>query len=173
MALARGTVKKISKAKFGFCFLLDNNDLFFDTKYEPKFSEGDEVGVTYTAKKNGTGAQVTKVDLLSKGAPQAKAAAGGGESSGRRNESIVWQHSQEMAIQTVAIIAGLQKVKSQEAVDALISDYTVRYYRDAVDPSKSGAFKAAADVDADTEIVEEEPEQKEEEATDDVDWSKV
>lgn len=173
----KGTVTKASKSKYGYFLQLDGEPAYYNTKYRPKCGEGDVVGLEYGPKSNGKpGGQIFKVKIFednsggydganSEGGRPAPSGGGGGSrqsagGGGDQRDSIVWQHSQEMAIRAAALVlenGGLAipaKAKADEKmtlVANLIDGLTVNYFRDAIDPRNCAAFKDAEEVEEDTE----------------------
>ena len=177
----KGTVTAAAKSKFGyFVQLAEAGGAYFNSKYEPKCNEGDVVGIEYHPKKNGQpGGNISKLKVLEKNAnPRSRTtSSASGAGSDSRQDSIVWQHSQEMAIRAAPLFIeqGAYKVGGKTPDDkmgvlaSLIDGLTVNYFRDAIDPRSSTAFKDSAEVDADVEWeggVEEGPAPTEQESDD-------
>jgi hypothetical protein len=173
----KGTVTKAGKGKFSYYIVLDDNGFYFNTKFEPKCGEGDVVGIEYEPKGDSRG-NVKKITVLqdnSGGYQKANSeSSGGGRSSGsggasstggsnrnagagNRNESIVFQHSQEMAIRaaTIVLAQGAYAVSGKTdakrlQVEALIDTLTVKFYRDALDPENSNLVKEYRKIESDS-----------------------
>lgn len=144
----KGIVARIVKSRYGYGVVLQNKDgYYYNTKYQPKFNEGDEVGIEFSPKGE-TSAQITKVQVLREGvgapAPRRSAGSGASYASGDKQDSIVWQHSQEMATRI------LGKAEDVESYLPLFDDLTARLFEDALNPRDSDAYKTykarAADV---------------------------
>jgi len=164
MARVKGTLTKVGKGKFGFFLMLQEREgFYFNTKYEPKAGVGDVVGIEFTPKGDTRG-NVTKVKLLEdKGGPKGaqhneqRDGGSGGGGGGGRSDSIVWQHSQEMAVRYVDVLLSNGAVKlpkdvtaRQTVISALADEATYRFFVDANDPKASKTFKDEAGVASDS-----------------------
>jgi len=165
MSKIKGTVSRAGKSKFSYFIQLDGNDFYYNTKFEPKCGEGDVVGVEFKPQGDTRG-QIKMIKVLednsggyakansekgddwggSSGGGSKKSSGGGG--GGDRQDSIVWQHSQEMAIslasQLLAAEAYAVKGKPDEKrvqIEGLVDELTARLFSDALDPRNSTAFK--------------------------------
>ena len=173
MAKKKGTVSKAAKGKFGYFLMLDGEDFYFNTKFEPKCGEGDIVGIEFDPKGDTRG-QVKKITVLtdnsggySKSNSESNSSAGdswgGGNSGGKaasgggeRQDSIVWQHSQEMAISLANLLVAQEAFALKGKPDAkrvqlegLVDELTARLFTDALNPRSSNAFKTNADIEED------------------------
>lgn len=178
MSKIKGTVSKAGKGKFSYFVLLDGNDFYYNTKFEPKCGEGDVVGIEFTPKGESRG-QISKCVVLednSGGYAKANSETSGGAGSsgsgsrssnsgsgsnrgsgGDRNASIVCQHSQEMAIRTSEIILANEAFAVKGKADArftqivaLIDTLTVKFYNDALDPEAAEFIKIAREIEKDS-----------------------
>lgn len=172
MAKIKGTVSKASKGKFGYFLMLDGNDFYYNTKFEPKCGEGDVVGIEYDPK-GPTRGNVKRVQILEDntggyanansesgggGGNFSSGSRGGGSSSnagGDRQDSIITQHSQEMAISAAALIisndAYAIKGKPDEKrvqIEGLIDELTAKFFLQAEKP-RDTVLKGAAEIEAD------------------------
>lgn len=179
MAKIKGIVARVGDGKFSKYIMLEGKDgFYFNTKFNPTVGVGDEVGITYTPKGDTRG-NISDVKMLKdSGSPKGvqeearSTGGGGGESGGARQDSIIWQHSQEMAIAYVGLLFETDALKipakqKEAVVSAAVDDATVRFFKDASNPKKSEAFKSAADVDEDMS----EEAQAEKDDDDDGEWS--
>ncbi len=162
MSRCKGKVTGIGKGKFSYFIRLDTKDgFYFNTKYDPKCGIGDVVGIEFEQKAENRG-NVKKVQILEdSGSPkgmQAQDTGGGtGGGGGSRQDSIVWQHSQEMALGLVTILLANEAFAAKGKIDAkrvqieeLVDELTTRLFNDASDPRKSKAFLSNSDIDEDT-----------------------
>jgi hypothetical protein len=182
MAKVKGKLTRVGKGKFGFFLMIEERDgFYFNTKFEPKAGAGDVVGIEYEPKGETRG-NVKKVVLLEdNGGPKG---AGGSSSGGSSNKgggyranpgkeaSIVWQHSQEMAVRVVTALLANEAVKlpanqakKEEVIRSLIGSYTVELFTDAQNPLESETYKTFKAENSADESEEKAP------AKDD-DWSK-
>lgn len=167
MSKIKGTVSGVGKGKFSFFITLESKDgFYFNTKYEPKCGKGDVVGIEYEQKAENRG-NVKRVEVLTdNGAPKGVqggsggggSGGGGGETSTGKQNSIVWQHSQEMALLLVATLLaneafGLKGKADQKRVqiEELVDELTVRLFKDASNPLDSEAYKTVAGIEGDTD----------------------
>jgi hypothetical protein len=174
LSKVKGTVTKAGKGQYSYYLQLDGNDFYYNTKFEPKAGEGDVVGIEFE-KKGPSRGQINKCKVLedNSGGYQASNSekTGGGKSFGTRNsstgkaasgnsrnESIVLQHSQEMACRAAEIILAQEAyaVKGKPdakflQVEALIDQLTVKFYKDAIDPLNSALLKEAEEIEDDAE----------------------
>ncbi len=181
---------------------LDDSDVYYNTKFQPPCGEGDVVGIEYIPKGD-TRANVRKIVVLQDnsggyeasnseksrgkgfsggGGSYSSGNAGGASSGGNRNESIVLQHSQEMAIRAAALIlsetAWSVKGKADDKylqVEALIDQLTVKFYKDALNPADSELLKEAKKIEDDAKGGAREDESWDEDSSgessnDDDDW---
>ena len=170
MSKIKGTVTSTGKGKFSFFVCVDSKDgFFFNTKFDPKCGKGDVVGIEYTQKDEKRG-NISKLVVLEKNSSESAAgdnwdddapkattpAAYKAPEGGNRQDSIVWQHSQEMGL----IAAGLLLANGGFAVKgkadaaraqilALANELSYGYFQDALDPRKSAAFKESAQIEED------------------------
>lgn len=158
----RGVVFRAGKSKFGFYIKLDGDDTFYNTKYEPKVGEGDEIGIEFDRK--GRSCNIKNVKVFSK-ADRAPRGNGSGNGSGGyqpaggdRQDSIVWQSSRKDAIEMAALLltngaVTMPKTANDRAVivDGLVNKLTYRYFLDASNPRGSDTFKEEAGVEADAQ----------------------
>ena len=112
MSKIKGTVTGVGKSQYSYFVRLDGNPFYYNTKYEPKCGEGDVVGIEFEQKGDARG-NIKKLTVLEKNSDGYKGDAGGGKSAGSarsapaggdRQDSIVWQHSQEMALRLSTLI---------------------------------------------------------------------
>lgn len=157
MAKVKGTVFRAGKSKFGFYIKLDGDDAFYNTKSEPTVGEGDVVGIEYEQK--GKSRNVKRVVVLEKGAGTQGSSGGSGGGGAARNESIVWQHSQEMAARVAGLLLSNGAVelpakgadKRATAITGLVNELTYKFYVDAINPAESETFKAEAGVESESD----------------------
>lgn len=182
MSKVKGTVTGCGKGKFSYFITLDTKDgFYFNTKYEPKCGKGDVVGIEFDQKAENRG-NVKKVVVLEKNSngyeDTSKGGSGGGNSGGGtggdRSDSIVWQHSQEMAIRVADLLVTAEAIKlpknpdaRRNAIEPLIDELTVRYFEDANDPKASKAYSESKGIEEDAA----EPEPKSDDDGDDAEWS--
>lgn len=166
----KGVVARIVKNRYGFGVILANHDgFYFNTKYQPKFNEGDEVGLEF-AQKSSTSAQILKAQVFNAGvgapAPQRSARPGqsayvGGDS---RQDSIIWQSCQKVA---AALVGEVLNIEDIEKVLPTFDALTARLFEDANNPRESAAYKAfkarGADVSSAVDTTEGWPESVDEE----------
>ena len=151
MSRAKGKVARIGEGKFSKYIMLDNKDgFYFNTKYNPKCGVDDVVGITYTPKGETRG-NITKVEILEDaGGPKgvqenARVSSGGG---GDRQESIIMQHSQEMALRYVTLLLSAEAIKlpkasdREEFVSTLVDESTVRFNEQATNPQSPVAVES-------------------------------
>lgn len=160
MAKVRGVVFRAGKSKFGYYVKLDGNETFFNTKYEPKCEQGDEVGIEYVQK--GRSCNISKLVVLSK-AGRREQGGNGNPAPADRNDSIVWQSSRKDAIAAADLLLRNGAVKLPKTEDGraaiiagLVDKLTYVYFNDAVDPRNSSTFKNEAGVQEDAEEPKEE-----------------
>ena len=159
MAKVKGTVFRAGQSKFGFYVKLDGDDTFYNSKFEPKCGEGDVVGIEFTQK--GKSSNITKLVVLEKGSGGSRASSGGGKATGGgdRQDSIVWQHSQEIAARLTAILVANGGIelpakgadKRATAIQGTFNALTYELFTAAIDPRESAVFKAEAGVAEDAE----------------------
>ena len=166
MSKCKGTVTACGKGKFSFFITLKERDgFYFNTKYEPKCGVGDVVGIEFEKKADNRG-NVKKVTLLEdnggKKGVQSAGGSGGGAASGERQDSIIWQHSQEMALSLVGLLIANEafalKGKSDAKrvqIEELLDELTTRLFKDASNPKKSKAFTGSEEIEKDSEGGEE------------------
>lgn len=176
MSKIKGTVSGVGKGKFSYFITLESKDgFYFNTKYEPKCGKGDVVGIEYEQKAENRG-NVKRVEVLEdNGAPKGVQGGGGegggsggkAETGGARQDSIVWQHSQEMALLLAGTLlsneAFIIKGKADEKrvqIEELVDELTVRLFKDAMKPLDSEAYKTAGGIDSDSGGEESEKEEK-------------
>ncbi len=177
MARKKGTVTKAGQGKFSYFLQLDGNDFYYNTKFEPKCGEGDVVGIEYEPKGDSRG-QIKNVKILEDNSGGYKKAnseqssgdwkgdsSGGGKAAGGgdRQDSIIWQHSQEMAIHFADVLLEKEafaiKGKPDEKriqITGLVDELTTKFFNDASDPRKSEAFTTNSEIDEDASGSEEE-----------------
>lgn len=167
MSRIKGTVTGEGKSQYSYFVQLDGNPFYYNTKYEPKSGIGDVVGIEFEPKGDTRG-NIKKLQVLEKNSDGYKGGAGGGSgraasspsaatAGGDRQDSIVWQHSQEMAIRLAWFItdSGAYSVKGKTdekriQIEGLVDELTARLFNDAMDPRKSAAFTTAAEITADS-----------------------
>jgi hypothetical protein len=172
MSRVKGTVTRAGKGKFSYFVQLDGDDFYYNTKFEPKCGEGDVVGIDFEKKgpsrgqinqckvleDNSGGYQASNSEKKGGGKSFSSGSSASGKTSGgnNRNESIVFQHSQEMAIRSAEIILAQEAyaVKGKAdakylQVEALIDQLTVKFYEDALDPEKSNLLKEYRKIKSD------------------------
>lgn len=172
MARIKGTVTKAGKSQYSYYVMLDGADFYYNTKFKPKCGEGDVVGIEFTKKAANRG-QISKLKVLENnsggydasnsergnsgsGGPRPNYRASSAE-GGDRQDSIIWQHSQEMALSAADLLiqAGGFVPKGKDAetkkldVLTLVDELTVRYFEDASNPKQSKAYKETKGVEAD------------------------
>ena len=165
MSRIKGTVTGEGKSQYSYYVRLDGNQFYYNTKYEPKSGIGDVVGIEFEQKGEARG-NIKKLTVLEKNSSGYEASKPSGdwkettkpEGGGSRQDSIVWQHSQEMALllSTLILANGGYAVKGKTdekrlQVEGLVDELTARLFRDALDPRKSAAFTGAAEVEKDAE----------------------
>lgn len=186
MARVKGTVTKAAKGKFSYFILLDGNDFYYNTKFEPKCGEGDVVGIEYTPKGDTRG-NITKLKVLednsggysasnserSGGGAAAYARSGGGD----RQDSIIWQSCQKVAAALVQaeVTAGSLASKGtadskQKEIKGRYDELTVSLFEDACDPRNSSTFKEVKGIEEDASAPEPSNESDSDEWDDD-EWS--
>lgn len=175
MSKVKGIVSGTGKGKYSYFIRLDGDPVYYNTKYEPKCSEGDTVGLEFVSKGD-TRANIQKVVILEKGSGGGgggfKSPAPGGGGGGDRQDSIVCQHSQEMAVRYLDILVSNGGVKisgqpdaKKTQLDELLGELTVHFFNEAMDFRNSAAFKTGKELEED---FEETP--PEEDAGDDDPW---
>ena len=145
MSKAKGTVKLVGKGKFSsFVMLEDRDGFYFNTKFDPKCGIGDVVGIEFEQKGDTRGNIKRLVVITDNGAPkgvQESAAPSGGGGAGRgadQRPSIVWQHSQEMAILFVSTLVSSESIKLPAAAKredfllGLVDSYTEDFNAEAL-----------------------------------------
>lgn len=156
MAKIKGTVTGKGKGKYSYFVRLQGNEMYFNTKYEPKCNEGDTVGIEFE-QKGPNRANIKKIVVLSEGSggfePPAPQKFGGSDS---RQDSIVWQHSQEMGVRfldTLVAAGALKLTGNPEAkrtvLTETLNELTVSFFKDALEPRKSAAFKTEEELEED------------------------
>ena len=169
MSKVKGTVSGAGKGKFSFFITLEETEgFYYNTKYEPKCGKGDVVGIEFEQKGAKRG-NIKKVVVLEKnssgydgggdsgGWDDAPAKPSGGGSGGNvRQDSIIWQHSQEMAVRLASTLVTTESIKLPKNPDArrliiesLVDELTLRYFKDAENPRVSKAFTEADGIEAD------------------------
>jgi hypothetical protein len=189
MSKIKGTVARVGEGKFSkFVVLKERDGFFFNTKFEPQCGEGDVVGIEYEQKGDKRG-NIQKLVVLEKNSSSSSSTSwddtpaatptGSKPAGGERQDSIVWQHSQEMGIQLASLLIanGGFVVKGKPdairmQITTLVGELALSQFNDALDPRKSETFKLAQGIVEETG--DDEPED-EPEATDDWnggdDWS--
>ena len=157
----KGTVTKVGKGKFSYFIVLDDNGFYWNTKFEPKCGEGDVVGIEGTRKNEQRG-QISKVKVLesnSSGYPGDAPAApkSGGYASpagGNRQDSIMWQSSRKDALVLAEILLSNEAFAAKGKpdakrlqIEALVDEVTVRFFKDASDPTKCAAYTDLANAE--------------------------
>ena len=151
MSRTRGIVAKTGKGQYSYYITLDGDERYYNTKFEPKCNPGDDVGIEFEDK-GPRRANIKKVVVLQAGARPAPApSSGSGYSApagGDRQASIIWQHSQEIAVRLVTAMLqsgalSLPKTDPETVLLAKYDELTVRAYNDAADPLNSDTYKAA------------------------------
>ena len=163
----KGTVSKIGKNKYSFYLLLDEDNFYFNTKFDPKCGVGDVVGITFDKKADNRG-QVKDIKLLEdNGGPKGfQESSGGGYSGGKgggykadpdRQASIVYQSSRKDALHLAEIIVSNEAIKlpkdadkRRTIIEALVDETTLAYFKAAINPSE--AMKSEEDVEADASV---------------------
>ncbi len=166
MAKIKGTVTKASKAKYGYFLMLDGNDFYFNTKFEPKCGEGDVVGIEYEQKGESRG-QIKRVQVLednsggykssnSESSYGGKSGGNGGASGGSRQDSIIWQSCQKVAASLVAAEVAAGSVASsgnanskQQEIKGRFDELTVALFEDASDPKNSDTYATVKGIEKD------------------------
>lgn len=151
---AQGTVSKVGKSKYSYFVMLDGENFYYNTKFEPKCNEGDEVKILFEQKAENRG-NIKKLKVVSKGTgPAPQKTYGGGGGTDNRQDSIVWQHSQEMAIRYVDAMLAAEVIPLKGDFDAketfirsLVDEATVRFFNAAMDPRKSPAYEDTKKVE--------------------------
>jgi hypothetical protein len=186
----RGIVSQTGKSKYSFYIRLEGDARYYNTKYEPKCGQGDDVGIEFESK-GPDRANISKVTILKKGARKAESSGNyksSGGSEDKKQDSIVWQHSQQMAIRAAAVLLQSNAVKLQKSGEAnavlignLIDELTYKFFKDGIDPRRSSVYLSNAEVDADVEPEKKsddwgdpEPEswgEEEDSESEDVQWS--
>lgn len=156
MSRIKGTVTTANKGKFGYFLKLDGADFYYNTKFKPKCGEGDVVGIEFTAKGPNRG-QISQIKVLesksggydaSNSENRATSASSGGWSASAasgpstdRQDSIMTQHSQEMAVDTAKLLLeqGAYAIKGtpdQKRIQimGLINELTVMFFEQAEKP---------------------------------------
>lgn len=159
----RGIVAKTGKGQYSYYVVLDGDEKYYNTKFEPKCNPGDDVGIEFEPKGDKRG-NIQKLKVLNAGAqppPAQPAASSGGFKRGAaggdaRQDSIVWQHSQEIATRLLTVMlqsgaTSLPKTGGAEVLKGMFQQLTYEAFRDALDPRNSEAYKtgSAADKDLD------------------------
>lgn len=175
MSKIKGTVTRTGKGKFSYFVGLDSKDgFYFNTKFEPKCNEGDVVGIEYE-QKGETRGNIQKIVVLEANPnPPAKDSWDSSEPGKwseadvsnykkaiggvNRQDSIVWQHSQEMGIQMTALLVANGGFTVKGKADAIATQLTEKVneiaysqFNDALDPRASVAFTTNAELAKDTE----------------------
>ena len=182
MSKIKGTVTRVGDGKFSKFVMIDARDgFYFNTKFDPKCGVGDVVGIEYEPKGDTRG-NIKKLVLITdngapKGVQESSAPTGGGRSGGGADQrpSIVWQHSQEMAIRVVGLLVSNECIKLPKAAEredfvaGLVDGYTVRYNADALAAKIAGADEPIDEKPADEWSDEKDAESDEWASTDE--WS--
>jgi hypothetical protein len=149
MSKVKGKVARIGDGKFSKYIMLEERDgFYFNTKFNPKCGVGDVVGITFTPKGDTRG-NISDVKILEdaggpKGVQEDAAPAGRGKSYSDDRPSIVWQHSQEMALLLVTLLVSSESIKLPKAADredfiaGFVDDYTVRFNAEALTAKLAG-----------------------------------
>ena len=145
MSKAKGTVKLVGNGKFSnFVMLEDRDGFYFNTKFNPKCGVGDVVGIEFEPKGDTRGNIKRLVVLEDNGAPKgvqesaAPARSGGGRGGADQRPSIVWQHSQEMAVRFVAVLVSSESIKlpaaakREDFLSTLVDNYTTKFDTEAL-----------------------------------------
>lgn len=163
MSRIKGTVSKVGKSQYSYFIMLDEEQFYYNTKFEPKCKEGDVVGIEFAKKADNRG-QIQKVTILTVGdgpandfeSKPSRPSGGRPAAGGDRQDSIVWQHSQEMALRATNIIIASGGFaikgtadKKRIQIEGLVDELTARYFNDAMNPRQSEAFKTASEIDSD------------------------
>ena len=163
----KGIVSKTGKGKYSYYIRLDGDSVYYNTKFEPKCNEGDTVGIEFEPKGE-TRANIKNIKIFERGSGAPPKQFGGGSapaaSGGDRQDSIICQHSQEMAISYLAVLLEQGAVKvtgnpeaKRTQLDATLGELTVRFFKEAEKPRDSSAFKTERELEKD--LGEDEPEE--------------
>lgn len=161
----KGKVSKIGKSQYSYYIMLDGDNFYFNTKYEPKCGVGDTVGIEFDKKGDNRGQIKKVVTLEDAGGPKGvQNSGGGGRSSGGRSyggndddrqASIIYQSSRKDALVLAELIlsnGGIKLPKGEDAartvIEELVDEITVRFVKDATDPAK--ACKSAKEAEEDS-----------------------
>lgn len=169
MAKKKGVVSKAGKSKFGYFLMLDGEDFYYNTKFEPKCGEGDVVGVEFKQTGPSRG-QINKVVVLTNNSggysssnSERKGGGGGGFSGGGtggsdRQDSIIWQSCQKVASSLVAaeVAAGALASKGNAESKAIeikgrFDELTFLLFADASDPKNSKTYESIAKLHKDAD----------------------
>lgn len=173
----KGTVSGCGKGKFSYFVTLQEKDgFYYNTKFEPKCGKGDVVGIEYEQKAENRGnvKKITVLESNSNGYEDTSKKDGGGFGGGKnsgggggdRQNSIIWQHSQEMAISATHMLVTSDGIKLPPAskpdarrtvIEALLDELTVKFFKDASDPLASKAYSDGAGIEEDAGDGEKEP----------------
>jgi hypothetical protein len=169
----KGTVSRAGKSKFSYFLQLDGEDFYYNTKFKPKCGEGDVVGIEFDQKADNRG-QVKNVkvfednsggyDASNSESPQSGGGGGGSfggskpqsGGGGDRQDSIIWQHSQEMACRVADVLFAAGTLASKgnteskrEEILSTVDELTVRYFDDASNPKGCAAYKTVRGIQED------------------------
>lgn len=167
MSKRKGTVSKIGKSQYSFYILLDGEQFYFNTKFEPKCGVGDTVGIEYEPKGDKRG-QIKNVKILEdsgspKGLQESSGGGGGGRSGGGsytadpdRQASIIFQSSRKDALVLADLLVSNEAIKlpkdadkRRTVIEALVDETTYAYFKAASDPKAALKDEAGVDDDAD------------------------
>ena len=181
MAKVKGTVSGCGKGKFSYFVTLQEKDgFYYNTKFEPKCGKGDVVGIEFEQKadnrgnvkkitvleSNSNGYEDTSKSFSEKGGNTQSGVGNKPGGGGDRQNSIIWQHSQEMAISTTHMLVTTDGIKLPPAskpdarrvvIEALVDELTVKFFKDASDPLASKAYSDGAGIEEDAGDGEKEP----------------
>ena len=137
MSKTKGKVKLVGSGRFSKFVMLEERDgFYFNTKFDPPCGIGDIVGIEFEPKGDMRGNIKRIVVITDNGAPKgvqesaADSPSGGG---GDKTPSIVWQHSQEMAIRFVSTLVSSESIKLPAAAKredflvGLVDGYTEKF----------------------------------------------
>lgn len=154
MQKIKGIVDKTGKGRYSWYVRLRDDERYFNTRYEPKCNEGDEVGIKYEPKGASRG-NIQELVVLNKNAspPTRRGYSTGGSGGDARQQSIVWQHSQGAAARLLLVMSNESAIPGTDPgenpsvrfanIRALFDQFTAQLYHDAMDPENSEAFKAS------------------------------
>lgn len=173
MARKKGTVSRVGKGQYSFYIQLDDNDFYFNTKFQPPCGVGDVVGITFTKKDDKRG-NISNVKVFEKNSVGYEASASGGSRSGgggsdARQDSIVYQSSRKDALVYVSLLLGAEAFPLKGKPDAkrtqieeLIDETIAQFFKDATEPKKALAALAGETETDDDDFSEQSDEKKDE-----------